>query len=207
MKDKKSIFEKIKFIEKIPDASIEQENVSAVKETDGSDQLTEEVEIATMDTTASFHTSEENIEKSDSYISDKVLDVDEIYKNEGIDCNHLESVYIIDSYQKALPETLPNETKRQAVLSILSASDINLDNLLTDGEKRLDILHNFSKVYTGKTEDITKQYEAEIKELTIKIEKCRKAINKRDELQKEQDLKLDCEIQRIENIIKFIKKQ
>lgn len=203
----------MKFIERIPNNPEEEktistnEKINTLSQTENKIQENNNPALKQPDIIPLTNTESLNTEENFSYVSEKALEIDDIYKNGDIDNDTLRSIYIIDSFLKALPETLPNEAKRQSVLNIISASGINLENLLEDGQKRLHLLHNYCESFTSKTEEIIKQYEIEIKEFTMKIEQCTEAINKRNELQKEQDLKLDYEMSKIESIIKFIKKQ
>jgi hypothetical protein len=211
LKDKKSIFEKIKFIEKIPESSKEEDpfndeisvsNQSADSKEDDNKSISDQVNID-----VTVNTYKKNIEEYAPYTSDKVTEISDIYKNEGIIDDNIKSIYIIDSFLKALPETLPNEAKRQSVLNIISASGMNLETLLEDGKNRVNLVHTFHKGFTSKTDEITRQCKIAIEELTAKIEKYKDAISQREDLQKEQDLKLEYEIQKIENIISFINRQ
>lgn len=206
MEEKKSFFEKFKLIDKIDKESLSQDQEIENKniDTDGT-LVSKDIE---MDNKKSTELIEEN--NITDYINenseaDRLFSVDEIYLNSNLENKKINTVFLIDSYVKALPENLPTEVKRQAVLNIIKASDMNINLLVKDGQDRLNILNKFITDVTTKTENIVKTCEDEIKDLYKKIDEYKKRIDDRQKFQEEQKAFIDYEVQKVQNIIDFIK--
>ncbi|MEA4826808.1 MAG: hypothetical protein VB130_09265 [Clostridium sp.] len=135
----------------------------------------------------------------------KLLSVDEIYNRFNIENKKINTIFLIDSYVKALPETLPTDIKKQSVLNIIKASGMNVQELIKDGQDRVKVLGSFTSDVSAKTKSIIDEYEKEIGELLKKIDEYKNIINNRKNFQEEQKACIDYEVQKINNIIGFIK--
>ncbi|MGE4284954.1 MAG: hypothetical protein AB7G87_14770 [Clostridia bacterium] len=135
---------------------------------------------------------------------DRFFSIQEIYNKLNMPIKVTDTVFIVDSFLKALPENLPTEIKRQSVLNVISASGMQLQSLIHDGNERLKALNFFIDSFTEKTEDTIDATEKEIDKLLEQINKYKELINKRKTLQEEQKATIDYEIQKILSMVKFI---
>lgn len=140
----------------------------------------------------------------DTPITDKPMSIREIYIKSGQLSDGINTIFIIENYTKALPEYLPTDIKKQSVLNLISASGLNLQNILRDGKEKLRILNIFQHNFENKTSEAITKDEAEIKLLESKIAQLRKEIERNTNLMQEQKSIVDFETQRIQNIIDFV---
>lgn len=202
-----SALEKLKIIEK----SSLQSDVSVTEEKEELSNYTEIKEELSNLSHSTINTETENINESEYKeckvnFMDKILQTNEIYNKSNIEKNDINTVFIINSFIKALPENLPVEIKRQSVLNIIIASGMNLENLIEDGNNRLSILNTYINEFSKETENTIIQYQMEIENLNKKIDEYKNNIKTRDKLQQEQNAIITYEIQKIEEIIGFINK-
>lgn len=134
----------------------------------------------------------------------KLLKIDEIYKNYDINSNGINSLSIVESFQKALPDYLPTDVKRQSILNIIASSNVQVDSLIKDGSDKLNCLKDFSKSFTEESREVVSNFEDEIKKLNEKINSYKTAIDNMKKLQSEQDFTVKYEIDKINNILQFI---
>ena len=205
--EKKSIFERLGIVEKIEipaeeTIAAENELMNNTKEekqpinNNETVRGTEEMEIKnTIDT----------IEDPRAIIkSKKLMKIDEIYKQYNIDTQGINSFYIVESFQKALPDYLPSDVKRQSILNILTSSNVKVESLLEDGKDKLNCLNEFSSNFNNDADELFNKFEEEIKKLNEKISNYKEAIENMKKLQNEQQYSIKYEIEKINNILGFI---
>lgn len=186
MSGKKSIFERLGMIEKI------EENTDQEVKTDSPDnEKSQEVLV-----------SEEK--PNDAPNINKLMSIQEVYRKSGLVNNGINTIFIVDSFAKALPDNLPTAVKRQSVLNLISTSGMDVNDVLKDGKKRLMELGAFAQIFTEKTDEAITKNDNEIKKLTQKINEHKKCINDRKKLKQEQVSVIEYETQKIRNIIQFI---
>lgn len=134
----------------------------------------------------------------------ELTSVDSIYEENNVALVDLNTIFIAETYLKTLPDYLPNELKRKAVLDIILSSGLSVDKLLKDGEERKKVLNNFLQRFSQTTEKIIRDYENEILKLSESIQANKKSIIERKELQEEQIAIINYEIQRLQRIINFL---
>lgn len=212
MGSKKSIFERFKLIEKVNDSSLSTQEPSA----EGSAaSITHEI---TKDKTDETAVSAENTQggvkeqmddnsitiESAKYNLNEVLDINEIYTLFNLQCDELKSIFIIEDFMKALPDNLPTEVRLKSVLNIMSASKMNLSDLINDGQTRINSLEKFNKDFSKEVEDTVIGFQTEIKSLEDQILKLKASIDNLDCLKAEQNSIVNYNLQKIQNIIEFI---
>lgn len=202
LEDKKSIFEKLRLVDRIEKEPIKQgqdEKNTYINLEESKNDIMEK-EIKSTD-------KEKNLDIliNQATVKDKLLSVDDIYGKYNIESKKVNTVFLIDSYVKALPETLPTEIKKQSVLNIIKASNMDIRTLVADGENRLDVLSTYTREITKKTEEVIKEYENKIQELYNRIDEYKNIIAERKSFQEEQRACIDYEVQKIQNTINFIK--
>ncbi|MGI6669044.1 MAG: hypothetical protein ACOX4M_06500 [Acetivibrionales bacterium] len=131
--------------------------------------------------------------------------VDKIYEKNSISLAELNTIFIAESYLKTLPDYLPNDVKRKAVLDIIASSGLSSDKLLEDGDGRIKALNNFLNGFSRTTEKIVRDHENEIQKLSESIKANEKSISERKELQEEQAAVINYELHRLQKIINFLK--
>jgi len=134
----------------------------------------------------------------------RLLNVEEIYKNYDIDSQGINSLSIVESFQRALPDYLPTDVKRQSILNIIASSNVQVENLVSDGNDKLKCLKDFSQLFSNESNDIILKFENDIKKLDEKINSFKKAIEEMKKLQNEQDFSVKYEIEKINTILQFI---
>ncbi|WP_312814280.1 hypothetical protein [Sedimentibacter sp.] len=134
----------------------------------------------------------------------KLLKIDEIYRNFDILTEGINSLAIVESFQKALPDYLPTDVKRQSILNIIASSNVKVESLLRDGNDKLRCLNDFSEAFTKESNEVVSDFEKEIKKLTEKINNYKTAIDNMKKLHTEQDFTVKYEIEKINNILQFI---
>lgn len=204
MKGKKSILEKFGFVEKV------------LVESEGENELQKEVE-ADLEPEKVYHEEmkkvgekreEREIVREESLLeamkNKKLSTVEEIYSNYKIDSEGINSLFIIESFVKALPEFLPVDVKRKSTLNIVASSGVMLENLLRDGEARLRCLKDFSQGFLNDTREKIKGCEDEIRKLNAIIDNYKRAIDDMKRLEEEQSTLVMYEVQRVNSILEFI---
>ena len=116
----------------------------------------------------------------------------------------INSLAIVESFQKALPDYLPTDVKRQSILNIIASSNVQVESLLKDGNDKLGCLHEFSKAFTKESNEVITGFEKEIKKFTEAINSYKTAIDNMKKLHTEQDVTVKYEIEKINNILQFI---
>lgn len=199
--EKKSLLEKFGLIEKI-----EKEIVKTDAE-----QIKDDFEETNVENKANkieFKEVLNHIIESDDPLSKaknkNLMGIQEIYKNYNINSQGLNSLSIVERYQKALPDYMPTDIKRQSILNIIESSDVKIENLVNDGDEKLKCLKDFSQSFSIETNEIILKFENEIKKLSEKIDNYNKAIANMKSLQNEQDFTVKYEIEKINNILQFI---
>jgi archaellum component FlaC len=112
---------------------------------------------------------------------------------------------MVDDLMKALPENLPLDIKRESLMSIMKVSNIEKDDLLNDAYKRMDALNTVLKDTVQTTEDIITRNDRSIKELEKRIEDLKNVTEKRIKFKEDQNTMIDYEVQKIINIVEFVK--
>lgn len=140
-----------------------------------------------------------------AYEKNKLLSIDDIYRSSRLTSESKKSIFIADVFLKTLPENLPMDIKRNSLLNILNVSSINIEELLTDAFQRIDSLNTVLENTVNTTEDLVKKNEMSIRELENRIEELRHITDVRRKFQDDQNTLIEYEIQRIINIVDFIK--
>lgn len=152
----------------------------------------------------------EDVEKKldamiESYERNKLLSIEDIYRKANLINDVKSTVFMVDVYAKALPENLPLDVKRDSVLNIMKASELRVDDLLSDAYKRIDALNNILENVVQTTEELKTKNTATIRDLEKRIDELKRNIVEREKFQETQNTMIEYEIQRIINIVDFVK--
>lgn len=140
-----------------------------------------------------------------AYEKNKMLTIDEIYRNAHLESEVKKTIFMTDVYLKAIPENLPIDIKRETVLNIMNVSSISLDDLLNDAYKRIDSLNTVLEETVSTTQDVFSRNEATIRELEKRIEDLKEINKNRKKFQEDQNTMIEYEIQKIINLVEFVK--
>lgn len=140
-----------------------------------------------------------------AYEKNKMLTIDEIYRNSRLETDLKKSIFMADVYLKAIPENLPMDIKRETVLNIMNVSNISLDELLNDAYRRIDSLNTVLEDTVSTTQQIFSRNEATIRELEKRIEDLKEINKVRKQFQEDQNTMIEYEIQKIINLVEFVK--
>ena len=153
---------------------------------------------------------EEDISKKlddfiDSYEKNKLLTIEDIYKNARLTLDSKKSIFIIDILSKTLPENLPVDVKRETVLSLMNVQGLEKEKLLNDAYNRIDALNTVLEDTVNKSEEIIERNKNSIRELEKRIEELKNINEERREFQNDQNTLIEYEIQKIINLVDFVK--
>lgn len=140
-----------------------------------------------------------------AYEKNKLLTIEEIYRNAHLESEVKKTIFMTDVYLKAIPENLPIDIKRETVLNIMNVSNISLDDLLNDAYRRIDSLNTVLEETVSTTQDVFNRNEATIRELEKRIEDLREINRTRKKFQEDQNTMIEYEIQKIINLVEFVK--
>lgn len=151
----------------------------------------------------------DNIQVDNIQLEDKdtIQSVADVYTKSQMEIDKLKTIFMVDQFQKTLPENLPVDVKRTSVTNIINVSNMDLDNLLNDAYKRMDALNQVLEQSAQKTDDIISAKQIDIEKLEQEIGKLQQAIKERKRFQDEQTSIIEYEVQRIVGIVDFIKPQ
>ncbi len=141
----------------------------------------------------------------DSLLEQKsLMSVEDIYNRKRLPNKLRDTVFMIEVYEGTLPENLPVEVKRESVLNILEASELDVKSLIGDAFNRIDILNNVLEDLSNKNELLNNDTFDKIKELEKQIFDLKVEMQRRGEYKETQNTTISYEIQRIVNIVEFI---
>ncbi len=140
-----------------------------------------------------------------SYEKNKLLSIDDIYRNARLTLNAKKSIFMVDILTKTLPENLPSDIKRETVLSLMKVSELDKDSLLNDAYERIDSLNTVLEETVDTTENIIKKNSMTISELEKRIAELDSINDERHEFQKDQNTLVEYEIQKVINLVNFVK--
>ena len=140
-----------------------------------------------------------------AYEKNKMMTIEEIYRNAHLESEVKKTIFMTDVYLKAIPENLPIDIKRETVLNIMNVSNISLDELLNDAYRRIDSLNTVLEETVSTTQDVFNRNEATIRELEKRIEDLKEINKNRKKFQEDQNTMIEYEIQKIINLVEFVK--
>ncbi|MDM8534423.1 hypothetical protein QUF55_06965 [Clostridiaceae bacterium HSG29] len=215
----KNIFEKLGLIEAVEEKNEEKEALKDSVE-NSEDVIDELLNVKEIDETIVKREEEiienqDKIDKDDienkldvlieSYEKNRLLSIDDIYRNARLTLDTKKSIFMVDILSKTLPENLPVDIKRGTVLSLMEVSELNKDSLLNDAYQRIDSLNTVMEETVETTETIINKNNMTIKELKKRISELEKINDERVEFQKDQNTLIEYEIQKVINLVDFVK--
>lgn len=207
-----SVFEKLNLVEKVNDKvtvadeiknidDVGQAKPEQVEEHDDKEDLHKE-DLHDVER----HVEEECTQRKNELAYEKNLTIQEIYSLFGIENSNINTIFMLGNFINALPESLPHNVKKQSVMNIIDASNTDLNKLLSDGDKRLSTLNQFTKEYHNSITKIIEEYKAEIIRLNNLIDNYKNQIHIKENMLEEQNNIIKYETEKISGIVDFFKK-
>lgn len=196
-----SVFEKLNLLEK---ADAEAVNKSEAQENNNVSINEKEVEKAS-DYQLEIKELENNNAVAQKKKHERNMTISEIYSIYNLENSDINTIFMLGNFINALPENLPYEIKKKTVMNIISASNTNLNKLMSDGENRINVLKQFSEDFYSNIEADISSLHAEIKKLSELIDKHKEQISIRTNMLEEQNHAIKYEAQKINSIIDFFR--
>jgi len=136
--------------------------------------------------------------------TEKYLDIDELYEALELVAKRTDTIYLIEEYLKSIPDSLPDDSRREIVRKIVAASGFDFNLLMGDGILRVKMLKDYAGKFAKYTDDYISERNAEVDEYEQEIMKIRRMIENRRELHKKQFFAIEAEAQRLKEILTFI---
>jgi len=198
-----SILEKYNFVEKVNKEEPENTNLNEennINKVEANEYIEEEIKKPEP------AIKEENFAAEPDIEYEKKITINDIYSLYGIECNNINTVFMLQNLINALPQNLPKDVVRQAVINIIGASNVELNKLLSDGEQRLEVLAKVMDGYYIQTNKLIAEYNEEISKLSNLINNCKEQIKIKEGMLEDQTYLIKYESQKIEHIIDFFSK-
>lgn len=144
---------------------------------------------------------EDLVETSD--FSDELIVPEQMYET----ANYINdsNIFKVKEFKDALPSNMSNDLMKQSVLGILKASNLSVEDLIQDGNKRIEIISANQQKLINDTNDYISNMENKIETLSKEIEDSKDLINNKKMYLEKQNQLLDEEQNNIKSIINFIK--
>ena len=200
-----SILEKYSLVEKIskdeqPHINSQEENNIIIDEV-----ANEEIYISKAEGNTPILKEEFPSLKSDIEY-ERIMTLGEIYSTYGLKDNNINTVFMLQNLINALPQNLPKDVIKQSVINIITASNIDLNELIFDGEERKEVLVKVMNEYNNQTNTCIVKYKEEIDKLSRLISNYQEQIKIKENMLEEQIHIIKYESQKINGIIDFFSK-
>jgi len=136
--------------------------------------------------------------------TDRYVEIEDLYRILSIKSKKTDTIYLIEDYLSSLPESLPDESRREIVSKIVAASGFDYDLLMGDGVLRVKMLKEYAERFARHTDDYVAACQSELEALDQQILRVRALIEERRELHKKQFFTIEAEAQRLKDILTFI---
>jgi hypothetical protein len=137
---------------------------------------------------------------------EKKMMINEIYSLNGLENSNINTVFMLQNLINALPQNLPKDVLKQSVINITNASNIDLNELMSDGKQRLEVLAKVMDGYYNETNRRITEYKQEISRLSSLIKNCQEQIKIKENMLEEQIYEMKYESENIDSIIDFFSK-
>ena len=136
--------------------------------------------------------------------AEQYTSVEDIYDMYRKETGGASTIFVVDEFAGALPETLNFQKKRQAILNLLKTAGVNVNDLIADGLARVECLSGYLTTFKKKTDDIQAEHDAQIEELEERIAELKETGNERRVLQDKQENVIEQEIFKIKALLDFV---
>lgn len=136
---------------------------------------------------------------------DEKKSVKEIYEGMRIDMSDIGTIYMVENFINALPATLPQDVRRASLVALMQASHLDMKKLMGDGDERINALMEYKNRFEESIAAGVADNEKEIARLNDEIANHKKNIEEKLALKEAQHFEIEFEVQRLMNIIGFVK--
>ena len=200
-----SMLEKYNFVEKVNEEKTQNTNSNEESKMQLEEISGDENNISIVEEKELIKKEEPDIKKANIEYEKKMM-VDEIYSLFGLENSSINTVFMLQNLINALPQTLPKDVIKESVINIVNASQIDLNVLLSDGEKRMEALTKVMDGYNNHTNRRVAEYKIEIANLSKLISNCQELIKNKEAMLEDQEYMIKSETQKIEGIIDYFSK-
>jgi hypothetical protein len=137
---------------------------------------------------------------------ENTMALNEIYSLYKLKDSNINTVFMLQNLINALPQDLPKDVIKQSVINIINASNIDLNELISDGEQRQAVLVKVMDGYNSQVNKRIDEYKEEIAKLSKLISNCQDQIKSKENMLEEQTHIIKYEAQKIDGIIDFFRK-
>lgn len=184
-------------------------NLKEEKDTKSEEELKPENSILKADITASKEEVKKTVVNEKPQITDDNVEyenkimISDIYSSAGLENSDVNTVFMLQNLINALPQNLPQDVIKQSVMNIIAASNIDLKELVSDGEKRLKVLNKVMNEYNTQTNKRIAKYKEEIDKLAKLINNYEEQIKVKEDMLEDQTYMVKYETQKIDSIMDF----
>lgn len=148
----------------------------------------------------------ENVVATESIVLNvgNLTTAESIYNENDLQCNE-KSIFKVKEIESVLPTTLPIEAKKASVIGMMGVSQLTLETVLADADKRISVLAGALAKFTEETVKTIEESESEIEKFENQINDLKEIITSRKKSQEDQEKIIVEETNKIKAIIEFIK--
>lgn len=155
--------------------------------------------------TEEVYTPGEEVNEVEAESVDEVKDtlIEDIYaKNNLTDMSA--SIFKVEDVMKSLPMEMATETKRGAVLGILTSFNLTSTDVTEDGEKRMEVLKSVqAQIEADNSAEISLRIQ-KIEDLKSQIENLNKEVSGLEESTKTSNELITAEVKKVQSLVDFI---
>ncbi len=163
----------------------------------------EEIDLEALAAGLSESSPESEIEVADINTNSNDI-ISETYEKNGF-TDLANSIFKVEELSNTLPKEMVTETKRATVSSIMQTVGLSVESAVEDASTRSLILNETLENLSEKLTDENTKAEAKIEELKKAIAENEALIADNKETIKSANEKITVEVERINNLVKFIK--
>lgn len=193
--DKKPLLERLGLIEPVTKSDDDADQLDFM---DTDVAITSEVRIVNENNDT--NDNQDRVEKN----TVEKLPIKDVYRKSGLEAKETNTVYLIESFLKALPANLPSDVKRQSIINLISASHIDIILLLKDGNRRLEVLNKYFEDFSNNVSELVSSNEKQIRKLNERIAYHNRIIEEKKKMKEDLKSEIEYEVQKISGIIEFI---
>ncbi|MDF2520250.1 MAG: hypothetical protein K0R84_878 [Clostridia bacterium] len=193
--DKKPLLERLGLIEPVTKSDDDADQLDFM---DTDVAITSEVRIVNENNDT--NDNQDRVEKN----TVEKLPIKDVYRKSGLEAKETNTVYLIESFLKALPANLPSDVKRQSIINLISASHIDIILLLKDGNRRLEVLNKYFEDFSNNVSELISSNEKQIRKLNERIAYHNRIIEEKKKMKEDLKSEIEYEVQKISGIIEFI---
>ena len=134
---------------------------------------------------------------------ESIVPVSAIYTKEGIG-DLTKSIFKVDEIRSTMPPSLPTDVRKQTALGMISVFGLDVAGLIADADLRISTLKSAQATFNENTCDSLATDESKILELEAQIDALKQGINTTKKNQELQNAAIDTEVNKINDIVKFI---